>query len=70
MSYWVGVETAVGAALNDKGEVVLMAPFGVEPLFAFTIISNPQRPELRDFKQRIVEKKWQKIWPWLRVVDG
>ena len=69
MSYWVEVETAVGGALDDSGEIVLVAPFGVGYLFGFTITLNPKRPKPRDFSQRVAEKKWQEIWPRLRVVD-
>lgn len=70
MSYWVEVETAVGATLNDSREVVLVAPFGVKPLFNFTITLNPKRPKPVDFRKRIAGKRWQEIWPKLTVVNA
>lgn len=70
MSYWVEVETAVGATLDDSCEVVIIAPFGVEPLFGFTITLNAKRPKPFDFRQRIAEKRWLEIWPQLRVVNA
>ncbi|MCT8504744.1 nucleotidyltransferase family protein [Chromohalobacter moromii] len=70
MSYWVEVETAVGATLNDNREVVLVAPFGVEALFNFTITLNPKRPKPADFRKRVAGKRWQEIWPELTVVDA
>lgn len=69
MSYWVEVETAVGASLNDSGEVVITAPFGAEPLFNFTITLNTKRPKPLSFQQRIAEKRWLEIWPQLKVVN-
>lgn len=70
MSYWVEVETAVGATLDASREVVLVAPFGVEPLFNFTITLNPNRPKPADFRKRVAGKRWQDIWPKLMVVNA
>lgn len=69
MSYWVEVQTAVGASLDDNGEVVIIAPFGVDPLFDFTITLNTKRPKPLDFKRRIAEKRWLEIWPQLKVLN-
>lgn len=63
MSYWVEVETAVGAALDDSGEIVLISPFGVESLFNFTVTMNAKRPKPKDFVDRMSSKQWLKIWP-------
>lgn len=67
MSFWVEVETAVGAALDDSGEVIIVAPFGVEPLFGYTITLNPKRPKRADFESRIYNKRWLQTWPKLVV---
>lgn len=67
MSYWVEVETAVGASFNDSGEVVLVSPFGCDPLFKFTITINAKRPKPQDFNDRISAKRWLEIWPKLVV---
>lgn len=67
MSYWVEVETAVGAALNDSGDIVLVSPFGVDPLFDFTVTINPKRPKPQDFNERMTTKRWLEIWPRLVV---
>ncbi|MGP9566184.1 nucleotidyltransferase family protein [Halomonas sp. AOP5-B2-8] len=69
MSYWVEVETAVGATLDDSGEVVIVAPFGVEPLFNYSITLNPKRPKPVDFRKRMAEKRWLEIWPELAVAN-
>lgn len=70
MSYWVEVETAVGATLDDRGEVVIVAPFGVEPLFYYTITLNPKRPKPVDFRKRMAEKRWLEFWPKLAVANA
>ncbi|MDR5887340.1 nucleotidyltransferase family protein [Vreelandella janggokensis] len=69
MSYWVEVETAVGAALDDGEDVILVAPFGIKPLFDYTITLNPKRPKPTDFSARIFGKRWLQAWPRL-VVKG
>ena len=69
MSYWVEVETAVGATLNQQGELHIVAPFGVESLFNCTVTLNPKRPKLHIFENRIAEKRWLEIWPRLAVIQ-
>lgn len=67
MSYWIEVETAVGARLDDSGEVTIVAPFGVELLFNYSITLNNKRPKPIDFRKRIAEKRWLEIWQKLTV---
>lgn len=67
MSYWVEVETAVGAALDNKGEVVLVSPFGFASLFDLTVTINSKRPKPDDFNERMTTKQWLQIWPRLVV---
>ncbi|UYO74719.1 nucleotidyltransferase family protein [Halomonas qinghailakensis] len=67
MSFWVDVETAVGAALGDNGEVIIVAPFGVKPLFDYTVTLNPKRPKRTDFEARVYNKQWLQTWPKLVV---
>ena len=69
MSYWVEVETAIGARLNADGKIIIIAPFGVTTLFDKCITINEKRIKRAEFKNRINEKCWLKIWPDLRVVD-
>ncbi|MBU1438587.1 MAG: nucleotidyltransferase family protein [Gammaproteobacteria bacterium] len=67
MSYWVEIETAVGARLDEYGNLVLVSPFGLNALFEGTVSLNPKRPKLMDFNRRITDKKWLEIWPALKV---
>jgi uncharacterized protein len=67
MSYWPEVETAVGAALDEDGEIVLVSPFGFDALFDPTITLNTRRPKPEVFAQRVSGKRWLDIWPKLSV---
>ena len=68
MSYWVEVETAVGAFLATDGKIEIVAPFGLQPLFNYTITLNEKRKKLDDFERRVNTKAWLEIWPKLKVV--
>ncbi|MEO0438294.1 MAG: nucleotidyltransferase family protein [Pseudomonadota bacterium] len=70
MSYWVEVETAIGARLVEQGgEIELVAPFGVRHLFEQTITLNPKRRKPEAFRERIRKKAWLETWPKLRVIE-
>ncbi|WP_020407830.1 nucleotidyltransferase family protein [Hahella ganghwensis] len=68
MSHWVELETAIGAKLSSYGEIELIAPFGVERLFANTITLNSKRMKPKEFKQRVAGKRWLEIWPKLEGI--
>ncbi|CRY70137.1 nucleotidyltransferase family protein [Yersinia pseudotuberculosis] len=68
ISYWVEIETAIGARLTDEGEIELIAPLGLAALFALTVTLNPKNGELATFDQRVNSKSWLQHWPNLHVV--
>ena len=70
MSYWVEVETAIGVRLENSGELNIIAPFGVDALFNYTITLNPKRPKQEDFDRRISEKGWLIRWPKLVIKNS
>ena len=67
MSYWVEVETAVGASLNESNDIEIVAPFGIDVLLEYTITPNPKRSKPDAFAQRMQEKRWLELWPNLVV---
>ena len=69
MSYWVEIETAIGARLDHNAQVELIAPFSYQALFSKTITMNPNRPKPTEFQTRIDNKRWLEIWPNLKVVN-
>lgn len=69
MSYWVEVETAVGARWSQTGAIALVAPFGLDALMAGTVTINAKRPKPADFRRRVASKRWLELWPQL-IVDA
>lgn len=67
MTYWVETQTAVGISLSHDGELNVLAPFGLQSLFDFSITINPKRPKPETFKRRVADKRWLQTWPRLRV---
>jgi len=67
MSYWVEIETAIGARIEPSGEITLVAPFGLNRLFEFTVTINSKRIKQADFQHRVNSKGWLKTWPKLAV---
>lgn len=67
ISFWVEIETAVGARITQNNQIELVTPFGLAALFAKTITLNPKRNNGALFDQRILSKNWLSIWPELRV---
>ncbi|WP_145475653.1 nucleotidyltransferase family protein [Yersinia similis] len=68
ISYWIEIETAIGARLTDKGDIELISPLGLAALFALTVTLNPKNGELTTFYQRVNSKSWLQHWPNLHVV--
>lgn len=68
MSFWPEKETAVAVRLNQADEIEVIAPFGLDSLFAGEITPNPKR-HFSIFEQRLIQKAWLKTWPNLKVVS-
>lgn len=68
MSYWVEVETAIGAKFIENEGVVIVSPFGLEANFNKTITLNGKRPKPTALNDRVVKKEWREIWPELQLV--
>ena len=68
MRYWPEIETAVGARLcADSDRLSLVAPFGIEALFAGNITMNLHRPRPEIFRHRLESKRWLEHWPGLQL---
>ena len=67
ISYWVETETAIGVRLDEHDALELVAPLGVDSLFAFTISANPQHGQPEVLLARAEQKGWITRWPKLRI---
>lgn len=66
ISYWTEIETAVGARLNADDSITLVAPFGLQALFADSITFNAKSANFAAYLQRVADKGWLQRWPQLR----
>ncbi|MET0786878.1 MAG: nucleotidyltransferase family protein [Paenisporosarcina sp.] len=62
--------TALGVRLDEQQQVKLIAPHGLQDLFAFEIKPTPsfsQEPELDYYQYRISQKNWPATWPKVHI---
>ena len=67
---WPEFATAVGVFLDDDNVLHVIAPHGLDDLFAMRVRRNAARVSTRVYCQRIAEKRWSERWPLLEVVPG
>jgi len=69
LSYWVETATCVGVKLNDKDNLILIAPHGINDLVNLILRPTINTSEnIKKFNERISGKKWLTKWPKLKVV--
>ncbi|WP_114498238.1 nucleotidyltransferase family protein [Fontibacillus phaseoli] len=68
MLYWPETATAVGARLNEVGDIDIVAPFDLDDLLGLLVRQSPYFLDRSIFEHRIREKEWLRIWPQLTVV--
>jgi hypothetical protein len=72
MRDWPETATAVGVRLCAGDCLEVLAPWGLDDLFAGILRPPPTYAEdrLPIFRQRVEEKQWMKSWPDLVLVDA
>ncbi|NKB57324.1 MAG: hypothetical protein GKS00_13435 [Alphaproteobacteria bacterium] len=70
IAHWPETPTAVAIRLNEAGTPELLAPFGLDDLFALTVRPTPHAKahKMPVFRERVSRKNWQTKWPKLTVV--
>lgn len=70
MAHWTETATAVAATL-DRGEVKIIASYGIDDLINMVVRSCPKYPagELK-MRERVIKKKWLEKWPNLKVINN
>jgi uncharacterized protein len=67
---WPESCTSVAVRLCSDNRLDVIAPCGLDDLFAMVLRRNPRRVTLDIFHQRLAEKRITERWPGVTVVDG
>ncbi|CAN7560097.1 nucleotidyltransferase family protein [Variovorax paradoxus] len=67
---WPEFATCVGVWLNEDGSLGVVAPHGLDDLFALRVRHNPLRASLATYRQRVAAKRFGERWPRLLVEMG
>ncbi|MCU7553048.1 nucleotidyltransferase family protein [Alteromonas sp. ASW11-19] len=70
ISRWIEVPTCVGVRLNNDDTLTFTAPFGLAQNWLCEVRINPDYPRPEVYRKRVQSKRWQAIWPALRVLDA
>ena len=70
MGYWVEIETAVGARLEEDASVAIVHTFPLDSLFTLHVTPNASRLKPEVFLQRLIQKRWLERWPLLKVMPA
>ena len=65
---WPEFATTVGISLRQDNSLQVIAPHGLEDLFAIIVRRNPTRVSIETYRQRVAQKQYLKRWPKVRVV--
>ena len=66
---WPEFATAVGLRLDDDDVMHVIAPLGLDDLFAMLVRRNPARVSVETYRQRVASKRYAQRWPRVTVVD-
>ena len=68
LTFWLETPTCVAVRLTDADRLEIVAPFGLDDLFAMRICPTPRgRERAADYRTRIETKRWQDRWPRVSV---
>ncbi len=67
---WPEFATAVGLSMDADGALRVIAPHGLDDLFAMVVRRNPARVSVETYRQRVAQKQYTRRWPKVRVVAG
>ena len=72
LANWLETATAVALRLTEAGRLELLAPHGLEDLFALRVRPTPRAREARlaAYRERLKRKRWQERWPRLTIDWG
>jgi hypothetical protein len=65
---WPEYATTVGLRLDDDDRLHVIAPHGLEDLFAMVVRRNPVRVSVETYRERVASKRYAQRWPQVRVI--
>jgi len=65
---WPEYATAVALTLTKDDHIDVIAPHGLDDLFAMVVRRNPQRVSVDTYRQRILQKQYPTRWPRVMIV--
>lgn len=65
---WPEFATAVGISLGQDNALRVIAPHGLEDLFAIVVRRNPARVSVATYRERVAQKRYAERWPRVKVV--
>lgn len=68
VSTWPEFATCVGVYLDDDESIGIVAPHGLDDLFALRVRHNPLRASLEVYRHRVESKRFGERWPLLSIV--
>jgi hypothetical protein len=67
---WPEFATAVGLMLADDDAIRVIAPHGLDDLFAMVVRRNPARVSVATYRERVAGKRYAQRWPKVRVIEA
>ena len=67
---WPEFATCVGVNLDDRESIGVVAPHGLDDLFAMRVRHNPLRASVATYRQRVQSKRFGERWPLLSIHAG
>jgi len=65
---WPEYASSVGLRLERNDSITVIAPHGLEDLFACVVRRNPVRVSINTYRQRVEQKRYAARWPGVRVL--
>jgi hypothetical protein len=70
VSTWPEFATCVGVHLGDDDSIGIVAPHGLEDLFALRVRHNALRASVEVYRHRVESKRFNERWPKLLIDAG
>lgn len=65
---WPEYATSVGLTLLSDDSIKVIAPHGLDDLFAMVVRRNPSRVDVETFRKRVEQKRYRDRWPKVVIV--